>query len=101
MADVPAALPQQVELKPRPSLRELVAATEIDVRLFGMVVALLVIVLGFGVVTEGRYLQPANLITLSVQTAAVAIIATGMVLVIVSRNIDLSVGSIVGVVAMS
>ena len=30
-----------------------------------------------------------------------AIIATGMVLVIVSRNIDLSVGSIVGVIAMT
>ena len=41
------------------------------------------------------------MITLSVQTAVVAIMATGMVLVIVSRNIDLSVGSIVGVVAMA
>jgi D-xylose transport system permease protein len=100
-ADVPATLPQQAELKPRPSIRDMVAATEIDVRLFGMVVALLAIVLGFGVVTGGRYLEPANLVTLSVQAAAVAIIATGMVLVIVSRNIDLSVGSIVGVVAMS
>jgi D-xylose transport system permease protein len=39
-------------------------------------------------------------VALSVQTASVAIIATGMVLIIVSRNIDLSVGSIVGVVSM-
>ena len=31
----------------------------------------------------------------------IAIIATGMVLVIVSRNIDLSVGSLVGLIAMS
>ena len=38
---------------------------------------------------------------LAVQTAAVAIIATGMVLVIVSRNIDLSVGSMVGFIAMT
>jgi D-xylose transport system permease protein len=82
-------------------VRELVQATEIDLRLFGMVVALLVIVLGFGFLTGGRYLEAANLVTLSVQTAGVAIIATGMVLIIVSRNIDLSVGSIVGVVAMS
>ena len=37
-----------------------------------------------------------NLWNLSVQTAAVAIMATGMVLVIVSRNIDLSIGSILG-----
>jgi len=100
MTDVPATMPQQAQSSPRSSLRELVQATEIDVRLFGMVVALIGIVVGFGLATGGRYLEPANLITLSVQTAAVAIIATGMVLVIVSRNIDLSVGSIVGVLAM-
>jgi D-xylose transport system permease protein len=38
---------------------------------------------------------------LAVQAAGIAIIATGMVLIIVSRNIDLSVGSVVGVIAMS
>src|SRR5262245_4577098 len=102
MADVPATLPQQAqEQQKRPSIRELVAATEVDLRLFGMVVALLGIVLGFGLLTNGQYLRPDNLITLSVQAATVAIMATGMVLVIVTRNIDLSVGSIVGVVAMS
>jgi D-xylose transport system permease protein len=36
-----------------------------------------------------------------VQATGIAIIATGMVLIIVSRNIDLSVGSVVGLVAMS
>jgi D-xylose transport system permease protein len=41
------------------------------------------------------------MVTLAVQASGVAIMATGMVLIIVSRNIDLSVGSIVGVVAMS
>jgi D-xylose transport system permease protein len=101
MTDVPATMPQQAGGRKRSSPREMVAATEIDLRLFGMVVALLAIVLGFGVLTKGRYLEPANLITLSVQAAGVAVMATGMVLVIVTRNIDLSVGSIVGVVAMS
>jgi len=76
-------------------------AMEIDVRLFGMVVALVVILLGFGAATGGDILEPVNLLTLSVQAASVAIIATGMVLVIVSRNIDLSVGSVVGVVGMT
>ncbi|MBI3746757.1 MAG: sugar ABC transporter permease [Chloroflexi bacterium] len=75
-------------------------ATEIDLRLFGMVVALAVIILGFGFVTDGRFLDPVNMLTLAVQGASVAILATGMVLVIVSRNIDLSVGSVVGVVGM-
>ena len=41
------------------------------------------------------------MITLAVQASGIAIIATGMVMVIVSRNIDLSVGSVVGVIAMS
>jgi D-xylose transport system permease protein len=79
----------------------MIRATEIDLRLFGMVVALAVILIGFGVATGGRFLEPVNLLTLSVQGASVAIIATGMVLVIVSRNIDLSVGSLVGVLGMT
>jgi D-xylose transport system permease protein len=78
----------------------LVQATEIDLRLFGMVVALAIILLGFGAATGGKFLDPVNLLTLSVQAASVAVLATGMVLVIVSRNIDLSVGSVVGVIAM-
>jgi D-xylose transport system permease protein len=76
-------------------------ALEIDLRLFGMVIALVAIILGFGFLTGGRFLTPVNLINLSVQAVSVAIIATGMTLIIVSRNIDLSVGSIVGVVGMS
>jgi D-xylose transport system permease protein len=76
-------------------------AFEIDLRLFGMVIALVAIILGFGVLTNGRFLSPVNLINLTVQSISVAIIATGMTLVIVSRNIDLSVGSIVGVVGMA
>lgn len=84
----------------RPSLRQLVASMEVDLRLLGLVAALVVIVLVFGVLTGGQFLEPVNIVALSVQTASIAIIATGMVLVIVSRNIDLSVGSIVGVVSM-
>jgi D-xylose transport system permease protein len=80
---------------------DLISATEIDLRLFGMVVALVAIVLGFAAMTNGRFLQPINLLTMSVQASAVAIIATGMVLIIVSRNIDLSVGSVAGVVGMT
>ncbi|MEO6578409.1 MAG: sugar ABC transporter permease [Candidatus Limnocylindria bacterium] len=76
-------------------------ATEIDLRLFGMLVALAAILLGFHIMSGGKMIQPANMITLVVQASGVAIMATGMVLIIVSRNIDLSVGSIVGVVAMA
>ncbi|KKX30260.1 sugar ABC transporter permease [Rhizobium sp. LC145] len=75
-------------------------ATEIDTRLLGMVGALLIIWIGFHFLTGGLFLTPRNLWNLSVQTASVAVMATGMVLVIVTRNIDLSVGSILGFTGM-
>ena len=75
-------------------------ATEIDTRLLGMIGALLIIWIGFHVLSGGLFLTPRNLWNLSVQTASVAVMATGMVLVIVTRNIDLSVGSILGFVGM-
>ena len=52
------------------------------------------------VLSGGLFLTPRNLWNLSVQTASVAVMATGMVLVIVTRNIDLSVGSMLGFVGM-
>jgi D-xylose transport system permease protein len=73
-----------------------VASTEIDTRMFGMVVALAVMWLGFNILSDGDFLTPRNLWNLSVQSVSIAIMATGMVLIIVSRNIDLSVGSQLG-----
>src|SRR3954470_13773156 len=97
MTDLAVAAPKRT---PGGSLRGTVAATEIDLRLFGMLLALAAIWIGFGIVPGGKILAPVGVVTLAVQTTVVAIMATGMVLVIVSRNIDLSVGSIVGVIAM-
>jgi D-xylose transport system permease protein len=91
----------QVQPPARASLRALITQTEIDLRLFGMLVALAAILLTFNVLSDGKFFQPTNMMTLAVQATGVAIIATGMVLVIVSRNIDLSVGSLVGLIAMS
>ena len=96
-----APVPGQVQPPARTSIRGLLAQTEIDLRLFGMLVALGAILLTFNILSGGKFFQPTNMITLAVQAAGVAIIATGMVLVIVSRNIDLSVGSLVGLIAMS
>jgi len=81
-------------------LRRFLRATELDTRLLGMVGALVVIWLAFNVLSSGLFLTPRNLWNLSVQTSSVAVMATGMVLVIVTRNIDLSVGSIVGLAGM-
>ena len=77
-------------------LKRFFRATEIDTRLLGMVSALLVIWIGFQILTGGLFLTPRNLWNLTVQTSSVAVMATGMVLIIVTRNIDLSVGSVLG-----
>ena len=81
-------------------VRRFMSATEIDTRLLGMVGALLLIWVGFHFLSGGLFLTPRNLWNLSVQTASISIMATGMVLVIVTRNIDLSVGSLLGIIAM-
>jgi D-xylose transport system permease protein len=75
-------------------------ATELDTRMLGMVGALLVIWVGFHILSNGLFLTPRNLWNLSVQSSSIAVMATGMVLVIVTRNIDLSVGSLLGFVGM-
>ncbi|MEX0667667.1 MAG: sugar ABC transporter permease [Acidimicrobiia bacterium] len=74
---------------------------DINTRLLGMVVSLVVIWVGMHILSGGTFLRPRNLFNLSLQTSVVAIMATGMVLVIVSRNIDLSVGSVLGAVGMA
>ena len=81
--DVPAA--------PR---RSFLGQLEIDARLLGMVGAFLVICLAFNVLSDGRFLTARNVFNLTIQTVSVAIMATGMVFVIVTRHIDLSVGSL-------
>ena len=73
---------------------------EFDPRMIGMVAALAVIWLGFNWLSDRAFLTPRNLWNLLVQTASIAIMACGMVLVIVTRNIDLSVGSMLGFVGM-
>ncbi|MCB5198379.1 sugar ABC transporter permease [Loktanella sp. TSTF-M6] len=80
-------------------------ATELDTRLIGMVAALALIWVGFhmyGAIVNnfGAFLTPRNLWNLSVQTSSIGIMATGMVLVIITRHIDLSVGSILGFCAI-
>ena len=72
----------------------------IDMRLVGMIGALAVIWIVFDIFTGGRFLTPRNMFNLSVQTASVAVMATGMVFVIVTRHIDLSVGALLGFLGM-
>lgn len=72
----------------------------IDPRFLSMVVALAVIWIVLGVSTDGIFLTPRNLYNLSIQTCVTAIMACGMVFVIVARQIDLSVGSLLAFTGM-
>ncbi|GHS89096.1 multiple monosaccharide ABC transporter permease [Cellulomonas hominis] len=76
-----------------------------NVRQYGIVGALVLIVLLFQYLTDGKLLLPNNVASLIQQNAYVMILAIGMVMVIVAGHIDLSVGSVVafvgGVVALS
>lgn len=81
-------------------LARFLSATELDTRLVGMVGALLLIWLAFHILTGGLFLTPRNLWNLSVQAAPVAVMATGMALIIITRNIDLSIGSMLGFLGM-
>jgi putative multiple sugar transport system permease protein len=65
-----------------------------NVRQYGMVIALVAIVVLFQVLTEGILLRPLNLTNLVTQNSYILILAIGMVIVIVARHIDLSVGSV-------
>ena len=86
-------------------------ATEIDTRMLGMVAALLVIWAGFDIYSGilrpgeglfgGSFLTPRNIWILLVQTSSIAVMTTGMVLIIVMRQIDLSVGSMLSMIAVS
>ncbi len=80
----------------RMSWRRLNDTLGLDTRLLGMLAALAVIWVGFHLMSDGKFITSRNLWNLSVQSTSIAIMATGMVLIIVTRNIDLSVGSLLG-----
>ena len=69
-----------------------------NLREYGMLLSLLAIMLFFQFVTDGTLLRPLNLTNLVLQNSYIVIMALGMLLVIVTGHIDLSVGSVAGFV---
>jgi D-xylose transport system permease protein len=67
-----------------------------DIRAYTMVIGLVVIMIMFAFFTDGIFLSARNLSNLAMQMSVVSLLGTGAVLVIVTGNIDLSVGSLVG-----
>ncbi|MDR1018519.1 MAG: sugar ABC transporter permease [Lachnospiraceae bacterium] len=69
----------------------------LDLQQYGMFVALIAIFLIFNVATGGNNATPVNMNNLVMQNGYVVILATGMLLCVLTGNIDLGVGSIVAV----
>lgn len=67
-----------------------------QLQLFAMLAAMLLIVVFFSIATDGAFISPRNISNLIRQTAIVGVLAIGMVFVIISAEIDLSVGSMMG-----
>ena len=72
----------------------------IDWRLVMMASVLAAIAIVFNVLSGGLFLSPENLYNIAQQTAVVGVVATIVVLIIVARHIDLSVGSVMGFVGV-
>ena len=72
----------------------------IDWRLVLMSSVLVAVAVVFNALSDGIFLSPENLYNIAQQTAVVGIVSTVVVLVIVARHIDLSVGSVMGFVGV-
>ena len=64
-------VPGQASPPARPSIRGLFAQTEIDLRLFGMLIALIVILLTFHVLSGGKLISPTNMVTMAIQATGI------------------------------
>ena len=65
-------------------------------REYGLLFALIAIMIFFQIMTDGTLLRPVNITNLFLQNSYIIIMALGMLIVIVGGNIDLSVGSVMG-----
>jgi D-xylose transport system permease protein len=93
------ALRLQKRGKTMSSLRENLHISALDLRLAIMGSVLVVMAIGFQIAT-GNFLSPENVYNIAQQSAVVGIVAAVVGLIIVSRQIDLSVGSVLATVGV-
>jgi putative multiple sugar transport system permease protein len=67
-----------------------------NIREYGMYIALFVIMVFFTITTDGTFISSRNIVNLINQTGYIAVLAVGMTLIIIIRQIDLSVGFLAG-----
>uniref|UniRef100_UPI0005933992 sugar ABC transporter permease n=1 Tax=Gorillibacterium massiliense TaxID=1280390 RepID=UPI0005933992 len=70
--------------------------SKINIREYGMYIALIVIMVVFTIMTDGLFMSSRNISNMLDATGYIAVLAVGMTLVIVIRHIDLSVGFAAG-----
>lgn len=77
-------------------LNEAKTLIKVNIRDYGMYIALIVIMATFSIMTDGLFMSSRNISNLIDATGYIAVLAVGMTLVIVIRHIDLSVGFAAG-----
>ncbi|NBD23534.1 sugar ABC transporter permease [Paenibacillus glycinis] len=77
-------------------IKEARSLIKVNIREYGMYIALFVIMLTFSIMTDGLFMSSRNISNLLDATGYIAVLAVGMTLVIVIRHIDLSVGFAAG-----
>jgi len=82
------------------AVADIVKQFRANLRTYGLVIATVVIWVFFFAVTNGEYLGPQNFSNLFRQMSVTAILSVGMVLIIVTGNIDLSVGNFAGFISV-
>jgi len=81
-------------------LRKMFGGAQSSGRQFGILGALVVIIVLFQILTGGKTLDPVNLINIVNGNSFVLVLAVGMVMVIIAGHIDLSVGSVAAFVGI-
>ncbi|HQQ19693.1 MAG TPA: sugar ABC transporter permease [Exilispira sp.] len=77
-------------------LKDIGVIAKKNIRDYAMYIALAVIMIIFTILSNGKFISSRNIANLLNQTGYIAVLATGMTLVIVIRHIDLSVGFLSG-----
>ncbi|MFC5531846.1 sugar ABC transporter permease [Cohnella yongneupensis] len=76
--------------------KEAKSLIKVNIREYGMYIALFVIMVTFSILTNGLFMSSRNISNLLDQMGYIAVLAVGMTLVIIIRHIDLSVGFAAG-----
>lgn len=97
--DAAPSTPRTPEPPRSPAGALLLDAARRNMRQYGMLVALGLIVVLFQIWTDGVLLKPNNVTNLVLQNSYILVLAIGMVIVIIAGHIDLSVGSLAAFVS--